>query len=279
MNMIPNISPTRSKKAAFTVLELLVAVSILAVLVGVVARVVSSASNSIVKSESYLDIDSEARLVFDRLAVDINRMIRKKDLYYGVEKKQGNDEFRFFSEVKGVSSAADAEKRSNYSIINYRVDGNGALARAVAARTWFQPFVLANGGNHDQIELGDSYFTVIAPKVFRFEYTFLLKGSGGTAMQFSDRPYRPGEEEEEQENLDPTRIRGFRDVAAVVVGLALLDEKSRKKNVNITDLTARFPDSSGNSDILRPWRAVLNTLNQSEGEQNVRIYQRYFYLN
>ncbi len=270
-----HLSETRKAKNAFTILELLVAITILVILVTVVGRVVSSASNSIVRSESYLDIDREARLVFDRLAVDIGRMIRRRDLYYGISKNSGNDRFDFFSEVKGVSSG---DARSNYSIVNYQVNNDYALTRAVVARSWFDPFILANDVNHNLIQLGGEYFTVMAPSVFRFEYTFLLKPTSTGQMRFSNRPYHASEDEEEGV-YDPTRIRGFRDVAAIVVGLALLDEKSRMRNVDISQLAAQFPDSSENSDLLKSWKEVAKGLNESEGAQNVRVYQRFFYLN
>src|SRR5437879_8240199 len=72
----------------------------------------------------------------------------------------------------------------------------------------------------------DSSYEVIGPQVFRFEYYYLLKGQvvNGTTYNpiFTDTPW------DTNPNLVPlhTNVSGMRDVAAVVVDIAVIDPKS-----------------------------------------------------
>lgn len=255
-------------------MELLIAVTILAVIVVIVGRVVNATTNTVAKGDSRIDADSEARLVFDRLAIDIRRMPRRKELYYGLAKDEGNDRFSFFSEVMGTGAGTSG--MANYSIVNYQILSD-RLGRAAAARAWSAPFILVSSPQKDEIHL-DNDFIDIGPQVFRFEYTFLLKPqTPGGDVTFSNFPYHGGA----GENVDDQRVNGMQDVAAIVVGLGILDEKNRAKvtGSNISTYVNALPDSSGTSDILRTWRPALDTLNENQPSQSVRIYQRYFYLN
>lgn len=279
-------------QAAFTILELLVAMTILAIIVGLIARVTSDASRSITGGEKRLDADSEARVVLDRIGMDLARMPKRADLIYSFEKRTGdNDRFAFFSEAAGVMSGSDG--RSAYSTVCYDVALSGStggfpgasffpgmvLGRAAISRPWHQALTFGNtpGTSGELFPPSNSDYSVIGDQVFRFEYTYLLKpASAGSNPVFSTSPSITGT------TATTGTIAGFKDVAAIVVGIGILDRNSRQTMTTDTwaGLVTMLPDAVPGQDILSGWNYALKTTNMNtEAKRNIRVYQRYFYLN
>ena len=63
------------RTAAFTLLEMLVASTVLALLVGVIFQLLAAASGSSETTDKRLDADTHARRVFERMAQDFSRMV------------------------------------------------------------------------------------------------------------------------------------------------------------------------------------------------------------
>ncbi len=71
-------------EAASPLAELLVSMGVLVLLVLLFTQLVNSAATITILGHKRMDADSQARQVFDRMAVDFAQMLRRKDVdYYG----------------------------------------------------------------------------------------------------------------------------------------------------------------------------------------------------
>lgn len=194
----------RAPRGAFTLVEMLVAMAVLALMIVLVAQLVSDASGAIHADRKRMDADSQARLVLDRLAQDFARMPQRGDVDVVFSRRTGNDKLFFYSEAAGISTASAAE-RSTQSLIGFRVatgtDGLLQFERLGKGLTWRQagssPNSMAyltydaNGallpgstipgrwpdtlGTAPAYEGTDPDYLVLGEQVFRFEYCFLLR--------------------------------------------------------------------------------------------------------
>jgi hypothetical protein len=288
-------------KTAFTIVELLVSTAILMILVLLVGRLFSSAA--IITTSGYKRIDAEAQIrpLFDRMAIDFSQMVKRSDVDYCLKSasnsQPGNDQIAFYATVSGYSSS---NSLSPVSLVAYRVNSTSTstsfnkLERMSKGLVWngasttdppilFAPIALAspsslpspNGtpvfpsaGN----SAPDSDYELIAPYVFRFEYSYLLK-SGANSVNPWDT------------SAGHSSVSGMQDVAAISVCVAAIDPKSRViiRDSQLTTLTGRLNDFAASmkpGDLLSQWQGALDTATDMPRQlfQGVRIYERYFYL-
>jgi hypothetical protein len=118
----------------------------------------------------------------------------------------------------------------------------------------------------------DPDYELIAPYVFRFEYYYLLKNG-----KFSDTPWNT--------SAGHTNVAGMRDVAAISVGVATIDPKSRRllSDSQMGALNSRLLDFSISmvpGDLLSQWHTELDAINDipRPAISAIRVYERYFYL-
>ena len=71
-----------STPVAFTLVEVLVATSVLVLLILVVSQLVQSATRLITGNHQHIDADDQARLMLDRMALDFGRMLKRQDVDY-----------------------------------------------------------------------------------------------------------------------------------------------------------------------------------------------------
>src|SRR5947208_10483492 len=105
---------------AFTLVEMLISIVVLALLILMVTQVVNTAATIVRPANKHIDTDTQARAILDRMALDIGRMLKRTDVDYyvkaplgyknpnshGQDKKlqtgqQGSDQIAFFSQVPG----------------------------------------------------------------------------------------------------------------------------------------------------------------------------------
>jgi type II secretory pathway component PulJ len=126
----------------FTLAELLVSIGVLALLILIVTQVMNTAATTVRPANKHIDTDTEARTVFDRMAVDFSQMLKRKDVDYylkanatkypgksGLHRKGGggagqgntdlNDYMAFYTQAPGYSSSST----SPISLVAYRVNG------------------------------------------------------------------------------------------------------------------------------------------------------------
>ena len=256
----------RASRAAFTLVELLAAMAVLALLLVVVAQMINSVSAVTTGTSHRLDADSQARLVFDRMAADFAQIVKRTDVdYYFVKKpnpgaaagNDHNDQMAFYSETSGYyPSPSTTAQRSNATLVVYCISNLPMqvpqLQRLNKALLWngvampnplkdrpmtFLPQTLPNiwpdafnsVGNPDMSASTDADYQVLGESIFRMEICYLMPSTTNTVL--SDKPYLvPGATPVPTVAPTPsgTPYNGMRDTAAIVVTLAVLDGDSRR---------------------------------------------------
>lgn len=291
------------KGGAFTLLELLVAMAVLALLLVVLASLVNSAASVAGAGNKRMDTDSQARLLLDRMALDFSKIVKRSDVDYDFQKKTGNDQMAFYSEATGYypNGVTGTTLQSGISLVGYRVNSDNQLERLGRSLVWngvtsstsgasgvsgidlkamaYLPATLS--GRWPGIDDGsDANYQVIADSVYRLEFNFLLKSftDSSGVLQPSVLSLTPWDTRQGH-----TTANGLADVSAVVVTLGLLDNTSRKlvPSADYAGMITALPDASGSTPILKTW-SDSNYLSGSgipkTAAAQLRIYQRYFYL-
>lgn len=290
---------TKSKEA-FTLAELIVSIAVLTLLVLLFSRALNSAISVTTPSTKRIDTASEIRPLFNRISVDLSQMVRRTDVSYYVKTSSnaepGNDLIAFFSLVDGFypNTGVNAEvKQPQTTLISYRVNAQFQAERMAkslpfAGQTYSgqTPSSLIFRNSLTPPSTGDtiakrwptavsatgtdSDFGIVAADVFRFEYYYILKSTG----QVSTGTWSSAD--------DPA---GMRDVAAVVVAVAVIDPKSKKLLTanDVNTLSASMvdydPATMGTSGLVASWQDTLAASSLPRPAlAGVRIYQRFFPL-
>ena len=276
--------------------------AVLVLLILLVTQLLNGAIAVTTESSKHMDADSQARLVFDRMAVDFSSIVKRPDVDYYFQKNAGNDQLAFYSESTGYfSSGVSGETpKSNVSLVGYRINKDSQLERLSKALVWngvtnttsgasgltsadkpmtFLPQTLVGTwpeieGDHD-----DPDYQVIGDQVYRLEICYLLKNGiiSPPSPILSGTAY----------TAPNTSFNGLQDVAAIVVTIAVLDSKSRLlvSGTGMSMAASKLKDVSGFPIDHPPSKLWEETLRKREdlglpkvAAAQVRIYQRYFYL-
>src|SRR6266581_1465669 len=136
---------TQSTCRGFTLAEMLISTVVLALLILIVTQVINTAATTVRPANKHIDTDTEARTVFDRMAVDFAQMLKRADVDYymkanttkypghsGDHRKGGggpqgqqdlNDYMAFYTQTPGYSSSSS----SPISLVAYRINGLSTL--------------------------------------------------------------------------------------------------------------------------------------------------------
>jgi type II secretory pathway pseudopilin PulG len=169
---IVNIGRTSN---AFTLIELLISLAVTALIILMVAQLMTNTTAVARTGNKHIDTDTQARAVLDRMAMDIGRMLKRTDIDYYVKGPSGyrnpnahgkgkklnsgeigNDSIAFFSQVPGLYPAGS---QSPVSLVAYRINNNtnsaaylrlermgkGLLWNGVNNTASYYPMVFATG--------------------------------------------------------------------------------------------------------------------------------------
>jgi prepilin-type N-terminal cleavage/methylation domain-containing protein len=280
-------------KKAFTLVELLVAVSVLALLILFIAGLFNAITNAITTSGKHIDTDAQARPVLDRLAIDLAQIVKRTEVDYYFKSpsspQAGNDQIAFFSQVSGYYPTTGSQ--SPFSLVAYRVNSDSSsqafnkVERLAKGLLWngesgssvsivFLPLNIAATWPQATNSAADPQadYEIVGPQVFRFEYYYLLKNGG-----FSDTPWDAA--------AGHVGSSGTQDLAAIVVTIATIDKKSRVlvTDGQLTSLAASMADYSGAmrpGDLCAQWRSAIDQNNAAPrvALSGIRIYERHFHL-
>lgn len=292
---------------SFTLVEMLVSVAVLSLLLVIIATLTSSASRVADATGRHADAVEEARQVLDRIDGDLAAMLLRPDVDAVFAKQAGNDALFFYSQVPGYFTGIASANRSPVSLVGYRIapdnstsqpalqrlaqgiawSGSGAMNFLTVAPSSSLTFPATNPGDTNSLSTiagqwqsvigsapydkgGSSSYHTIGSQVFRFEFCFLRRD--GT---YSTTPGSLSQD------------------AAIVVAVAVLDEKSRRIASSLDGLASALPDIddfhlSASPPVLMEdlWnKAVLGTDFASKAgipplaASQVRVFQRFYYLN
>ena len=284
------------ERGGFTLVELMATLAVLSLIVVLAAGMCHSAQWIQCSGNRRLDADSEARAVFDRMALDFSQMIRRADVDFWLKDHTnlfpGNDRMVFFSQVPGYYP--DDAWYSPVSVVGYWVDPRAGLKRYGCGLLWngtddpeTQMFFSgtsassnASGSNAlyghwpEAVSGAAGDFVELAgPEVFRMEYYYILRADGSQGAQLSAVPWRTN---------GPA---GLHDVAALGVVIALIDAKARKlvPEATLAALAANMEDFPASAkypyEIEIQWRDAVEASGLPKAARSsIRVYRRWFYL-
>jgi hypothetical protein len=132
---------------AFTLIELLISLAVTALIILMVAQLMSSATAVTRTGNKHIDTDTQARAVLDRMAMDFAKMLKRTDVDYYLKglvsykghgnghgygqghagrDQLGSDQIAFFSQVPGYYPATAFQ--SPLSLVAYRVNNDSNSA-------------------------------------------------------------------------------------------------------------------------------------------------------
>ena len=285
---------TDKEESAFTLAELLVAISALSLLVLLLTQLMNHTAAVVTLGHKKIDADSQARPIFERMALDFAHLIKRSDVSYYLKTAStpmvGNDLIGFYSAVQGYHPTTP----SPVSVVAYRVNSDPAnslaynsLERMGKGLDWngvspvttpivFLPLTLsgtwpsvASSSAYDETDPSKRTYEIIGPQVFRFEYYYVEKTTGNVVSY-------------------PTTWTSLSEVAisdasAISVAIAVIDPKSRVllSNSQVAILSQSLPDYSsgwGAGELLTQWRSALNQITNlpRSAISGIRLYERCF---
>lgn len=286
----------RQENSAFTLVEMLVAMSVLALLVVLVTQLVNNASTLTILGNQRMDADSQARPLFERLALDFAHLVRRSDVSYYLKTAAtpmtGNDLLGFYSAVQGYHSTTP----SPISVVAYRVNSDPSsavaynrLERMGKGLDWngespanipivFLPLTLhgtwpsvASSSAYDDSDPAKRTYEIIAPQVFRFEYYYLEKVTGSLVKY--------------PVTWTTLSAVAAKDAAAIVVAIAVIDPRSKVLLTpsQIATLGESLPDYAsgwGPGELLARWQTALDSITSvpRPAISSIRLYERSFPL-
>ena len=348
-----------ARSRAFTLVELLVSLGVLAILIVVIAQMFNGATLTTTGSRKRLDADGIARAVFDRMGSDFEHMVKRPDVNYDFvitstsSLTGSNDSMYFYAESAGYPGAS-ASQASTAALVGYRINNQFQMERLGERLAWtgtgspptgcmayltysqggpapdatsiisganssspFYPVISSTTSSSSSY-----YYDVLGDSVFRLEIGFQLSdgtlstlpvtnpssttnnlaGTGpptGTGFTSGSRWYDTAGQRGYICTSAPAGGTpvwapiGVRDISAVIVAIAILDNTSRAvvtSSPGFSQLAGVFPDANltgTNPQLMAAaWQNVVasTTFAQQAGipptaASQVRIYQRYFYLN
>lgn len=275
--IMKTIALSRKRNAAadaFTLLEVLICVVIMVTLVFMLGQMLTSTTAITRTSNKHIDTETQARMVIDRMALDIAQMLKRTDIDYYVKApkgyknpnshgkgqklqpgQQGNDQIAFFVQAPGYYP--QTTNQGSISLVAYRVNNNSSspsylmLERMGKGLVWnpgsnqnspmvFLPLTIdatwpAATNNDSSAKSQDSAYDTIGPQVFRLEYYYLLKAGTITDV--------PAESWVSTQTLD-ANLNAFSDVEAIGVAIAVIDPASRSmiSQQQLFNLMSDLPD-------------------------------------
>src|SRR5947208_1290069 len=120
--------PFRDDPSAFTLVEMLVSITVLTLLVLIMTWMLNGAAAITTLGHKHMDADNQVRPALDRMAEDFSRIVKRGDVSYylkanstdGGPEQLGNDQIAFFSQVPGYYPSTGSQ--SPFSLLSYRLN-------------------------------------------------------------------------------------------------------------------------------------------------------------
>ena len=242
----------------FTLVELLVSIAVLSLIMLCVSQLMNSTVAVTLGSFKHMDADTQARVVLDRIAFDVSRMVERPDVDYyfnnaatAPHSGYSSDLMAFYSESSGyypvaAPAAGNIDSRSTTSLVGYRIAPNPTLGVATTgvyqlerlskALVWngagngsYFPMVFLPGTlistwtflkTNDEDAVYQDY-QVIGDQIFCMKLSYLIQTDSST-VQLTDTPNATSIAPGTVGYFDPQKVQ------AIIVTIAVLDSKSQK---------------------------------------------------
>ena len=278
-------SRMQKKDGGFTHVELVVSISVLAVIVVSIARLISEATGLTDSASRQIEADGQVRRLLDRIAIDLNQMVRRADIDFylktSANAQPGNDQLAFYSEGPGYYPSSGSQ--SSISLVGYRINAQNNMERLGKGLVWsgvssgssplvFLPQTIATTWPTAVNNATDADYEIVATNVFRFEYYYWL-----TNGSYSETPWDAA--------AGHNAASGMRDVVAIAVAFASIDSKSRNllSDAQLRTIAASMSDfapSPGPETLVSQWQNALNGTSglPPPALSAIRLHQHWFEL-
>jgi type II secretory pathway pseudopilin PulG len=285
--------------AAFTLVEILVAVLILAIITVAMATIFASTQTLVAQSNTSIGSLDAGEAVLSQIGMDISRMVLRDDVDFGFTKNGtdastgADDSLSFYARTTGFDNSGNSPSNPRpLSIISYQMGTdpvnptstslqlNYAALQVDWAAGGSSPFTLSQfvSGVQTQYLYPKSsptnpspgtggilpvpaFYTTLAREVIRFEYCFMLKSDPGNNAP--PRDLTPDV---------PATVAGgtapIENVAGILVGIVVVDPHSRvlfptgaDANLGKLFLNPPAPSSAQVKDFLTLWSSALTPAN------------------
>jgi hypothetical protein len=253
--------------SGFTLAELLVSVFVLVIIVLMVSQLMNNAAAITKIGHKHITTDTQARTVFDRMAVDFAQMLKRNDTDYYVKGpvgiynghgnghgwgrrrqtgQQGSDQIAFFSQVPGYYPSGSA---SLISLVGYRIFEGASTDPAYLKLQRLGKGLLWNGVSNPNQPPNNSNYTspmVFLPLLINDRWPPATSGStanddyetiGAGVFRFEYYYLLKNgkltdvpwdvEARPSQSTLSNPDKIGLTDIEAIIVGIAVVDSASR----------------------------------------------------
>lgn len=262
-------SPTfRSRSRAFTLVEMLTAVTVLCLLVLLLGQSVGTMSRTWLAGQRRVNNFTKARAMLDTFARDVQSGLFRADLAAFPPSSSGpGSDTALYTQRQGISAG---NVPRGVSLVQYRFDVAGTsnvavttLERGDLAVLWNSAASLLSFGDAADFPAanqGQLVYRSTAPGVIAFKVVFIL--ADGT--------------------LTPSYASGTNPARAAGMTLAVVDDQTLKQlsAQQVSDLRAGFNGATdGTRNVQGDWQRYLATLNWNSYPKNLgdslRIFARY----
>ncbi len=288
-------SPSIRPSTGFTLIELIVTMSILSIILLMALQVTESTRRSIRVSEAKSINDGIARRAFDQIGRDISQMIVRDDARIEFKSKTGNDTLQFYANTRGLTDSAAVADRS-VSLVSYVNEYDHDRGYELKRSTRGSDFDAGAGKNlslnYDSLKPNDAAtafdpvasaknFQVLSTNIFRFELQYLYEDPNATTNKILVKMDEPNSSAASNEIPAQKYLRG------VIVTLATIDDRSRRAMQigRLETLAGLFPEATANADTLTQWTKERDQLAATgsaslpkDALQSIRCYQRTFLI-
>lgn len=157
-----NFPPVRCRRG-FSLVEILVAISILALIGVFLSQMIAATSSSISVSNRAIDAAGQARLALDRISLDIAALVRRSDTdFRGQNSAPASNMLQFLSQIPAAAAAGTDNRR--ISVIGYRLgahpdnDNRACLLRGGKSVAWNDKGYLGLRDDGIPVRFGDPEF-------------------------------------------------------------------------------------------------------------------------
>lgn len=161
-------------REGFTLLELLVATAVLAVVLTLMVQVIQYASNVAKNGREAAEVHSSARAILDTIGRDVDNIILDDRLttFAGDATRDGT--LAFYTKIPGIASANANDPIRRLSLVRYDYDPDAAtLSRADLGITWQQTNLITFGNTNSLPRLTSVQPRRLCDGVLAFDYVYL----------------------------------------------------------------------------------------------------------
>jgi prepilin-type N-terminal cleavage/methylation domain-containing protein len=291
---------------AFTLLEILIGVVILAILGLLIAQLITVTSRATRMSNVGIDAAAQARLAFDRMGLDLAALVKRSDVDFAATNSFSAGppySLMFLSEV--TSPGIVATNNRGVSLVGYQINTTAdsprpGLLRGSVPLAWtgvnnqsvtgLQTNGLPAAISALPITLNAQDFDVLAPAIIRTVIGFQLYpsgddielASGSTVKARGQVVYSPPILYDNDDNATTQIDRS--QISSLIVGLVAMDPESLKHldAAQVTALAVCFPTPSDGELPVSKWTSIcdntaaLPTTVPLPARQSLRVFQRAF---